>query len=306
MSTHSFVLEPRGEFSLAQAIRFLRGFAPLSEGDGREHGGETLRVALPLERSWATVGIAARQDDAGAVTATVVGEADAREARDQLARILSLDVDASSLELAVSGDDIAAGLLRQLRGLRPVCFGSPYEAATWAVLSQRIQMRQAARIRRRMCEELGTTVDVDGVGVVAFPGPDLLLRTPSIQGLPQVKVDRMHALAEAALDGRLDAARLRAAGPEQALAELQRLPGIGPFGADLVLIRGAGEPDHFSRTERRLHAAMAGAYGLDAADVDALATIAATWSPFRSWIGFLFRARAPIDRGAAGVARVDI
>jgi 3-methyladenine DNA glycosylase/8-oxoguanine DNA glycosylase len=290
MSTQSFVLTPRGEFSLAHAIRFLRGFAPLTPGD--EHGDETLRLALHLERSWAAVGIAARQDEAGAVTAIVIGEADREEARDQLARILSLDVDAWSFEKGVAGDDVAAGLVRELRGLRPVCFGSPYEAATWAVLSQRIQMQRAARIRRRVCEELGPTIDVDGVAMPAFPGPARLLRAPSIQGLPQVKVDRLHALAEAALDGRLDAARLRAAGPEEALAELQRLPGIGPFGAELVLIRGAGEPDHFSRTERRLHAAMAEAYGVDAADVDALATIAARWIPFRSWIGFLFRTRA--------------
>jgi DNA-3-methyladenine glycosylase II len=70
------------------------------------------------------------------------------------------------------------------------------------------------------------------------------------------------------------------------------LPGIGPFGAELVLIRGAGEPDHFARSERRLHAAMGHAYGVDPGDVDALEAIASNWSPFRSWIGFLFRAGA--------------
>jgi DNA-3-methyladenine glycosylase II len=306
MSSQSFVLTPRGAFSLAHAIRFLRGFAPLGDDDGPEHRDETLRLALCLERSWAPVGIAARQDDDGTVTATVIGEADAQHARDQFARVLSLDVDASSLEDAVAGDDIAADLVRRERGLRPVCYGSPYEAAAWAVLSQRVQMRQAARMRRRMCEELGTTVHVDDVRMPAFPGPERLLVTPSVQGLPQVKVDRLHAIAEAALDGRLDAARLRAAGPQQALAELRRLPGIGPFGADLTLIRGAGEPDHFSRTERRLHAAMARAYGADVADVDALATIAATWSPFRSWIGFLFRSRASDDDGSSRAGRVDI
>ena len=78
------------------------------------------------------------------------------------------------------------------------------------------------------------------------------------------------------------------------IEELQRLPGIGPFGAELVLIRGAGEPDWFARSERRLHAAIASAYGVDAGDLAALEAIASEWSPFRSWIGFLFRARAAV------------
>jgi hypothetical protein len=36
--------------------------------------------------------------------------------------------------------------------------------------------------------------------------------------------------------------------------------------------------------------AMGEAYGIDAGDIDALAAIASRWRPFRSWIGFLFRA----------------
>jgi 3-methyladenine DNA glycosylase/8-oxoguanine DNA glycosylase len=39
----------------------------------------------------------------------------------------------------------------------------------------------------------------------------------------------------------------------EALAHLQRLPGIGPFSAQLILIRGAGHPDVFPSDERRLH-----------------------------------------------------
>ncbi|MCA1587211.1 MAG: DNA-3-methyladenine glycosylase 2 family protein [Chloroflexi bacterium] len=291
-SSHRVVLTPRGDFSLAAGIRFLRGFTPLSYDDQGHHAQETLRLAFPVAGHWGAVGISAHQSDAGRVTATVRGADDVEQVRRQLETMLSLDVDASSLPDIVSHDDVAADLVRQFRGLRPICFASPYEAGAWAVLSQRIQMKQAARIRVRMCEELGTAVDVDGATLYTFPDPETLRRTTAVGGLPAVKVDRLHAIADAALDGRLDAATLRAAGPDQALADLQRLPGIGPFGADLVLIRGAGEPDHFPRAERRLHGAMADAYGVDAGDVDALEAIAATWSPFRSWIAFLFRTRS--------------
>ncbi len=294
MSTARFVLTPRGDFSLAEAIRFVHGFAPLSR-DGDAAGPDlTLRLAFCADDDWRAVAIRARQSSAGRVTVIVSGaDADAVDPiRRQVERMLSLDVDASSLPDVVAGDAVAAALVRRSPGLRPVCFASPYEAACWAVISQRIQMNQAARIRRRMCTDLGDAVDVDGTSMPAFPAPERLRSMSSITGLPQVKVQRLHAIATAALDGRLDAATLRAAGPEQALADLQQLSGIGPFGAELVLVRGAGEPDHFARSERRLHAAMAEAYGVDPDDLGALEQIAGRWSPFRSWIGFLFRSRA--------------
>jgi DNA-3-methyladenine glycosylase II len=298
MSGERFVFTPRGPFSLAQSIRFLDGFVPLAAADG---GGadDALRVAFAVEGDWRPVAISARQDDRGRVRVSFAGDADPRRVRAVVQRMLSLDVDGSPLAAAVAGDDVAAALVDELDGLRPVCFASPYEAAAWAVISQRIQMRQAARIRSRMCEEMGTTVEVDGVALEAFPTPDELLHAPSIPGLPAFKVERLHAIAQAALDGKLDAAALRAAGHAAALAELQQLPGIGPFGAELILVRGAGEPDHFARSERRLHAAMADAYDVDPGDVDALEEIAAGWSPFRSWIGFLLRARSSLVGSAA-------
>lgn len=294
MSTARIVLTPRGEFSLAAAIRFLHGFEPLSDGEGRDDPGDTLRLAFCTEGDWRPVAVQARQSRTGRVTATVAGTDDPEHARKHVERMLSLDVDATGLPDVLREDGVASALVEQSRGLRPVCFASPYEAACWAVLSQRIRMSQAARIRRRLCDELGHVVEIDGASLSTFPPPECLLAAMSIPGLPQIKVQRLHAIAAAALDGRLDAAMLRAAGPEQALADLQLLPGIGPFGAELVLIRGAGEPDHFARSERRLHAAMAAAYGVEAGDVDALAEIASRWSPFRSWIGFLFRARAAV------------
>ena len=291
-TTKDVILTPRGEFSLAQSIRFVHGFEPLSYVGDRDDAGQPLRLAFAVERDWRAVAVTARQTERGRVSATIVGEADPQAAREQFARVLSLDVDAGALDAALAGDRVARALVDELRGLRPVCFASPYEAACWAVLSQRVQMRQAARIRARMCERLGHAFEPDDATLHSFPNPEALRAAPSIDGVSDTKLERLHGIAEATIDGRLDAAALRAAGLEQALADVQKISGIGPFGAELVVIRGAGEPDHFPRAERRLHAAMATAYGADARDVDKLAAIADGWKPFRSWIGFLFRARA--------------
>jgi DNA-3-methyladenine glycosylase II len=65
---------------------------------------------------------------------------------------------------------------------------------------------------------------------------------------------------------------------------------MGPFSADLVVVRGAGAPDVFPVAESRLHDSMATLYGLTDPTIDELAAVAAAWSPFRSWVSVLIRA----------------
>ncbi|CAM5512632.1 MULTISPECIES: DNA-3-methyladenine glycosylase family protein [Streptomyces] len=215
--------------------------------------------------------------------------------RDQLARILSLDVDGSGFQGLAVGDPVVSRLMAEYPGLRPVCFHSPYEAAVWAVIGQRMRRTQAAAIKARLAERYGQRVRVAGRDLHAFPTPPVLRSLTRIPGLPDEKVARLHALAEAAEAGELDAARLRAMPGDYALATLRALPGVGPFSAELILIRGAGHPDVFPRHERRLHASMANAYGLGAGgseDVGRLAAIADRWRPYRSWVALLLRVRA--------------
>ncbi len=77
---------------------------------------------------------------------------------------------------------------------------------------------------------------------------------------------------------------------DQALAHLQQLPGIGPFSAELIMIRGVGDADVFPRTEKSLHRNMAAAYKLGGEpNIDALEQIANKWRPYRSWAGLLLR-----------------
>jgi DNA-3-methyladenine glycosylase II len=85
---------------------------------------------------------------------------------------------------------------------------------------------------------------------------------------------------------------------DDALAAVQELPGMGPFSAELVVIRGAGAPDVFPRTEGRLHAGMAALYGLADPSLAELQRIAQAWAPYRSWVSLLVRAHSPEGRPA--------
>jgi DNA-3-methyladenine glycosylase II len=292
----TFTMTPRGPFSLASSIRFLEGFTPAAYSGPQD---VALELAFPVEGSWETVGVRVRQDG-GDVTADVVSpaspEAELMTAvRAQVERILSLDVDGSDF-LAVGERDPVAGRLQQrYPGLRPVGFWSPYEAAAWTIIGHRIRIRQAAAIKARMARQLGEPVSFGDRVVHAFPSPARLAGLDSFPGLAGRKPEWLRSVAVEALDGQLDAARLRGLPRETALKELKKLPGIGDFSAGLILLRGAGDPDAIAYHEPRLALAVADAYGLPGpATPGQLAEISENWRPYRTWVTLLLRIQQEI------------
>ena len=256
-------------------------------------------MALLADDGESALGCAVRQDgESGSVGIEYTASARDRSEPDadlvgaQVARVLSLDVDGAGFPALADRDPVVGDLIADHPGLRPVCFHSPYEAAAWAIIGNRISMARAATVKARLAEEHGREVTVEGARLCAFPGPETLRRLTEFPGLTDIKIERLRSLAQATLDGRLDAGTPRNQPADRALAGLRDLPGIGPFSAELILIRGAGHPDLFPTAEPRLHAAMAAAYGLDPNDTPRLARTAERWRPLRSWVSFLFRVGA--------------
>ncbi len=296
--TETVAIEIRGRFDLSAGARFLEGFTPAGPRPPRRAPG-TLSLAFAAAPSWRTAAVRLRQDGHAVLAEIDAHPGDTESVAAHARRILSLDVDATGFD--AMDDPYVAALRDRDPGLRPVLFHSPYEAACWAVIGHRIRIAQAAAIKQRMAERMGE----EAGGLMAFPSPERLLAVDDVPGLPPVKVERLHAIARAALEDLLDAVRLRAMETAAALVELQRIPGIGLFSAELILIRGAGHPDVFPASERRLHDEMRHVYGLDAPSVTRLAAIAQDWRPYRSWVSFLLRARREDEtREIAGGRRV--
>ena len=212
------------------------------------------------------------------------------EVRPQLERILSLDVDGSGFPAVGERDPVVGEVQRKYPGLRPVGFWSPYEAAAWTIIGHRIRITQAAAIKARMAERLGEPVSFGGRVVHAFPSPPRLAELDTFPGLAGRKPEWLRSVARAALDGQLDAARLRAMPHEEAMADLKQLPGIGDFSAGLTLLRGAGSPDAVPGAEPRLARAVALAYGLPGpATPEQVRAISENWRPYRTWVTLLLR-----------------
>jgi DNA-3-methyladenine glycosylase II len=301
----TFTLVPRGPFALAASIGFLEGFTPASYSGAAD---AVLELAFPVEGSWRTAGVRVRQDSDGTVTAEIVSPDEpgpdlVAEIRPQLERILSLDVDGSGFTAVGERDPVVGEVQRKYPGLRPVGFWSPYEAAAWTIIGHRIRITQAAAVKARMAERLGEPVSFGGRVVHAFPAPQRLAdlgpaELDTFPGLAGRKPEWLRSVARAALDGQLDAARLRAMPPEEALADLKKLPGIGDFSAGLTLLRGAGSPDAVPGAEPRLARAIALAYGLPGpATPEQIAAISENWRPYRTWVTLLLRTQLEYETG---------
>jgi DNA-3-methyladenine glycosylase II len=285
--TSHFEIAPRGPFSLDAAARFLLRFDPFT-GTRSAHDGHT-HLAFVVDGTDDVAGVCL-QAQGETVVGEVVGDVELEAVRRQVARILSLDVDGSGYPDVGARDPVVGELQARYAGLRPVCFYSPFEAGAWALISHRVQMSQAAKVKARMAEEIGETVEIHGDRVHAFPSPARLLELTTFRGLFGRKIEYLRGLADAALEGRLDADRLRSLPEDEALADLRRIGGIGDFSARLILLRGAGLPDGVPTHEPRFLQALTLAYGLEEPPDDAeMARMTDAWRPYRTWVVFTLR-----------------
>jgi DNA-3-methyladenine glycosylase II len=302
-------LDTQGPFSLRAAAGF--GFGPnegrpqaYDEAGDREQQSYsgTMRLAFPVDGGSGYAGVVARQPEADGpleLELDLRAGAPAQTAVRQVARILSLDHDGTAFLALGEADPILGRLQRAHPGQRPVLFHSPYEAAAWSVISARRPAAQAAVTRRRIARELGVGFTLAGQQLDAFPQPEDLLKIGPGPGLPDEKVARLHGIAQAALDGDLDVGRLHELGPARATEEVQRLRGIGPFYAGLIVLRAAGFADAMlSVPEAKGLAHAQRFYGFDhSPTLDEFAALAERWRPFRTWAIVLIRLAG--DRGTA-------
>jgi len=271
--SHTFTFSPQGPFDLPHQNQYFNGW-PLIDS------GQALVMAFPVEGWHGSAAVTLRQDQSGELEGAVYGSPDVwEEAQRQALAAMSLDEDGSDWPSVGARDAFVAELQPKYHYMRPTLFHSPYEAASAFIIGHRIRIQQGRNLRAGIAHELGETVEVAGEQFFAFPSPKKLLTLEAYRGLNETKISRLHAVAQAALDGWLDRAYLRSLDYDVALTNLETLPGIGPFFSQGILYRGAGKKDGFTHDDMT-YQAMRRAYGLsEDASEEALLAIAERWRP---------------------------
>lgn len=273
-----FELTPHIPYSLSNASDFFGGWPSLDTAQ------PNIIMAFPVEGWQISAAVAIQQNKDGKLTAEVYGAGDqAEKAWWQALAVLSLDLDDVGWPEVGQRDAIIGKLQNSYHYLRPVLFHSPYEAAAAFVIGHRISIQQGRNIRQAMARQFGEELAVGSTKAYAFPGPQALLGISEVKGINSEKMERLHGVALAALNGTLERAYLRSLPVEEALEKLRGIKGIGPFFSQGILFRGAGTTDGLSDDEVTKEAVQA-AYTLpEPPNQRSLSEIAEPWRPYRSW-----------------------
>ena len=291
-ATTTAQITPRGRFDLGQSITF--GFGQRDAAELPDPAGP-MRLGFVLDGYEEQVGVAVSQLSPGSLALEVTGACDLAAVRRQVARVLSVDADSTGWDELGVEDPLIGALQLARPGLRPPLFYSAYEALAWAVLSARRPRQQMSRVRSELSAAHGTTFEVAGRPMPVLPTPRQLLDVAEFPGLTPEKIERLHGVARAALEGRLDTDELRSLPVDEATTRLRALAGIGPFYAELVIVRALGHTDVVPSSEPQLLALAGELLGtgrpLTAAE---LHDRTEQWRPWRTWACVAIRAAGPL------------
>lgn len=200
----------------------------------------------------------------------------------RLRRMLDLDADPQAVDLHLATDPALAPLVAAAPGARLPGGPDPAEMALRVVLGQQVSTAAAATQAGRLVRALGRPLPpAFGPDRFCFPSPAAVAVADDDQlpGMPASRRRTLRALAVTLADGELDLGP--GADREQARAQLLALPGVGPWTAEMVLLRGMGDPDAFPATDLGVRVAARHAGLPDAPGP--LLDRAVGWRPWRGY-----------------------
>ena len=176
-----------------------------------------------------------------------------KTARAEIVRVirikLGLDVDPRPLQRRAEAEPLLRPFARALRGMRPPRYADLFEAFANVIPFQQVSLDAGIAIVTRLVERFGARLDYAGAQHVAFPTAAAIAdaRLDSLRrcGLSRHKAMALRHCARIVETGELTDEMLVTASTQDALARLTEIPGIGPWSAALVLLRGLGRLDVF-------------------------------------------------------------
>jgi DNA-3-methyladenine glycosylase II len=190
-----------------------------------------------------------RQSDPGFLELGLEGDGELEAFEPVVRRMLGLDANVKPFARRAAAIAWLKPVVRLMAGVRPPRYPSLFEASVNAIVFQQISIAAASSMMRRTIASLGAPRSRHGEQLYGFPGAsvfagaadDVLLGC----GLSSGKVAAIKRVAAAILDGSLAEAQLAPLPSPEIAAALQRVKGIGPWTAAVILLRGFGRLDVF-------------------------------------------------------------
>lgn len=202
--------------------------------------------------------------------------------------LLDLDADPVAVDEHLAADPLLAPLVARAPGVRIPGAADPHALALRVVLGQQISTARAAALGAHLARAFGEPLPAGlraGGLTHLFPTADAVAGAADADfpGMPGSRRTALRALAAALAEGSL--VLDPGADRDEARAGLLALPGIGPWTAEMVLLRGLGDPDAWPGSDLGVRASATAA-GLPEAPAG-LDRRAQGWRPWRGYAAAL-------------------
>jgi DNA-3-methyladenine glycosylase II len=164
-------------------------------------------------------------------------------------KMLGLGIDPAPLHAAAMQLPSLRPTALALRGMRPPRFATLFDTFANVVPFQQLSIDAGAAIVARLVERFGERLAYDDREHAAMPTADAVagarMSTLLACGLSRAKAESLRQLAKAVVNGAVREDALDGLPTTEALEVLTELPGIGPWSAAVVMLRGFGRLDVF-------------------------------------------------------------
>ncbi|HET7707297.1 MAG TPA: AlkA N-terminal domain-containing protein [Thermoanaerobaculia bacterium] len=259
----------------------IRWRAPL---DWEHLAGFLSRRAIPGVESfdvdgYTRAGIRVRRDGRRRrFVASVPPGVDATEAGVRIARMFDAAADSRSIAARLGRDPMLRPLLDRHRGIRVPGGWDAFEIVIRAIVGQQISVAAARSIVGSIAGKCGERTN----GSLSFPTAAQIVSSKLELGMPRRRLESIRAVSAAVASGAF--ALEKRSTLEETISALEELPGIGPWSASYIAMRGLGETDAFPAGDLilRRNAGMT---------EQQLTRRAERWRPYRAYAAMLLWAK---------------
>ncbi|MET3697748.1 DNA-3-methyladenine glycosylase II [Bacillus oleivorans] len=203
-----------------------------------------------------------------------------------------LDQELSRFYEAASEDRVLQRLFKKYHGLRVICIPDLFEALTWAIMGQQINLAFAYTLKKRFVEHFGESIIFENETYWLYPSYKKIasmeeedLRKLQFTGR---KAEYIIGVAKAMANGELTkAGLLQEQEYQQVKKSLMAIRGVGAWTADYVMMKCLHFPDAFPIADAGLHQAIKLQLGLESKPtLEELNDMAANWKGWRAYATF--------------------
>ncbi len=171
------------------------------------------------------------------------------DAAEAVEKCLSIKADLSKFYQFASKDEKLNSLADRFCGLKPPRFPTVFEAFVNGVACQEISLNLGIILLNRLVSTYGKSILWKDTVSYAFPRPEDLSKLKAEDfrklGFSHQKGRAIIELAQAIVAGQVNLEQIKVLNDDEALEQLFRLRGIGPWTADYILLRGLGRLNVF-------------------------------------------------------------